>query len=106
MCPGGVPTRATARVRALWRPSPRRWWATAWQKASERGRTTARTGDRGDVVVLLPAAGPDGPPAMRVGRERNPLNIVNPGEVSGEIPLLDGEERSADNLMVDGAGCW
>jgi len=70
MCPGGVPTRATARVRALWRPSPRRWWATAWQKASERGRKTARTGDLGDVVVLLPAAGPDRPrQCALVGKE-------------------------------------
>jgi len=95
---------------ALFAPLPREALDTILQQASEkfvrRGQTVFPQGDEGSYMVAVLSGRIRISATSPEGREVT-LNLIDAGEVTGEIALLDGKPRSADataledsNLMV------
>lgn len=74
------------------------------QMASERrvrrGQTIFQKGDDGSSMMAV-LQGRVRITAVSVEGKEVTLNVINPGEVFGEIALLDGKPRSADAVAVD-----
>ncbi len=74
--------------------------ALASERRYRRGQTIYQKGDNGSSMMAVLRGRVRVSSVSSEGKEVT-LNVINPGEVVGEIALLDGQPRSADCTAVD-----
>lgn len=72
------------------------------ERRVRRGQTIFQKGDDGSSMMAVLQGRVRITAVSAEGKEVT-LNVINPGEVFGEIALLDGKPRSADAVAVDDA---
>lgn len=74
----------------------------ATERRHARGATIFQKGDEGSSMMAVLAGRVRVSSISTEGREIT-LNVINPGEIFGEIALLDGKPRSADATALEAA---
>lgn len=74
--------------------------AMAVEHRYRRGQTIFQKDDAGSAMMAVLAGRVRISTVSAEGKEMT-LNVINPGEVFGEIALLDGKPRSADATAID-----
>ena len=74
--------------------------AMAVEHRYRRGQTIFQKDDAGSAMMAVLAGRVRISSVSAEGKEMT-LNVINPGEVFGEIALLDGKPRSADATAID-----
>lgn len=72
----------------------------ASERRLRRGQTIFQKGDNGSSLMAVLRGRVRVSSVSGEGKEVT-LNVINPGQVFGEIALLDGEPRSADCTAID-----
>lgn len=72
----------------------------ASERRARRGQTIFQRGDNGSSLMAVLRGRVRISSVSGDGKEVT-LNVINPGEIFGEIALLDGEPRSADATAVE-----
>lgn len=72
----------------------------ATERRVRRGQLIVQKGDAGSSMMAV-LSGRVRISAVNAEGKEITLNVINPGEVFGEIALLDGQPRSADAYAID-----
>src|ERR1044072_9056879 len=72
----------------------------ASERRLRRGQTIFHRGDEGSFMMAVLSGRVRITTVSADGKEVT-LNVINPGEILGEIALLDGQRRSADAVAVE-----
>lgn len=74
----------------------------ASERRVRRGQTIFQRGDNGSSMMVVLRGRIRISSVSAEGKEVT-LNVINPGEITGELALLDGKPRSADGAAIEDA---